>query len=368
MLLACLLMIVVALPVPVRAEREVHVVSIAQGRRPAGDLMAVHQAQVHVDRAGASVVLVLLDRGPVKWLVTWGEDTVLEEVILGGTAPTRSDVYLAGVPLGGADTEGLPVTLDTRGQAFRHLVRDVTARTGSDRLAGFRGMYQAPSDPIVIDALSDDTILRPDYLADRLDPVEDMPAAFRTWVPAALPPPAVALTRMGLTIQEDDGTTRMLPVPGTVPAVLFPTDAVRDPKTGVVYAMTLGGVGYVYQVDPATGQWSVLTDQAEYDGARMILDAPAGRLIMTGAFHRPGEIRIVGLDGTSRGFTLTALRFPGLTDLYDFGNEPAPELVPHLVVGDWVLLVAGDVTAEYRAYAVHLDTRDIRLIRYADGG
>ncbi|MFL4471828.1 hypothetical protein ACERZ8_18805 [Tateyamaria armeniaca] len=141
----------------------------------------------------------------------------------------------------------------------------------------------------------------------------------------------------------------------------------------MIYCMTYGAEGYLYSVDVQTGAWAVVTGLDEYDGAGLLYDPQGQLLITTGAFSRPGEIRIFGLDGSFSSMFIPTTAFPGLTDLFDYGNEHGPPLTPLSYSDGWLLLEAlarrssaNRGAGGYRLYAVQISTREVRLLRFSD--
>jgi len=168
------LVILLALPSILQAEREVHVVSLANGSRDPINLMSIDDAHVHVDRPGQSVVLVLLDRGPLTWHVSYEPDTIIEGVILGGDNPDQSDVYLSTIRFEGAEIEGLPVPLQPQGALFRQMVATVSARANTDGISGFYGAYDAPFDRIVLRDAGSSSAYKIDYLDELVSTKADI--------------------------------------------------------------------------------------------------------------------------------------------------------------------------------------------------
>ena len=126
-------------------------------------------------------------------------------------------------------------------------------------------------------------------------------------------------------------------------------------------------------IDAKTGRWGLIASLNGYDAASLLYDAQTRLLIMTGAFSRPGDIKVIGLDGT--GFTtfVPTANFPGLSDLFDFGNEYGPPLTPHAYADNWLLLEAlGEQSSsdldvrQFRIYAVQIETGEVRLLRYGN--
>ncbi|MDA9207771.1 hypothetical protein N9O61_02680 [Octadecabacter sp.] len=358
------LIVLVWTPLPANAEREVHVVSLVNGRSEPGYVLAVPDTEIYVDRPGKSVTLALIARNPLQWNVSFSEGTLIERIVLGGNGLGETQVSLTGIPMDAARHPDFPVTTQTIGAPFRKLVADLTELAGVDAIQGFYGRYSAPNDPIILSSgLSPIEAFNRDYLSDAVGPLDDVPAEFLDWQSALADTKFVHFDTGGVQL---DGETRF-EVPADVPPILLPQVAVHDPVDGMIYAMSLGGSGYVYRIDTHTGDWAVLVDLNGFDGAQMFFDQAQQRLVLTGAFGRPGEIMVLGLNGMSETFTLPVQMFAGLTDIYDYGRDDPPSLIPLLANGEWVLMLARAPTDEsYRVYALNLANRNIRLLAYHD--
>jgi hypothetical protein len=172
----------------------------------------------------------------------------------------------------------------------------------------------------------------------------------------------------GINLTGPNATTVL---PPNVPGILLPVMGVYDPGSQIIYCITYGAEGYIYSVDVQTKEWSVVTSLNEYDAAGLLYDPRSRVLITTGAFSRPGEIKVFGLDGNRSSSFVPTTDFPGLIDLFDFGNEDGPPLTPLVFSGGWLLLEAlADSNSaypgrgEYRIYAVQIATNQVRLLRF----
>ena len=359
-----------ALTGPVLAERELHVVAVAEGTPDPEDRWQVPVARVLVDRPGRDVTLVLVDRGPLRWEVSLSPGTGLEQIALGGLAPERSELLLEGLPFPGAEAPALPLALSSRGRPFRELVARASALAGREGIDGFVSRQTAGAAPLVVaEAAPGLPRFRLDHPAHLLGQVDDLPAPITG--PITEPPPPAARAEFdtgGLVLWRGEEPLR-LPVPEGLPPPVLPAGAGYDPGAGVIYAMAIGGAGRIYRVEVDSGDWAVLAGLEGYDGAAILPDPAGQRLILTGAFARPGDIRIQPMDGgPAAAFSVPVTAIPGLTDLYDHGNEDAPSLIPVSVAGDWVRLEAtAPGGLAWRHYALNLATRQIRLIGYQNG-
>lgn len=365
-LLVCL---VLGLASPALSDREVHVVAVGQGYRTE-DPYALPEAHVLVDRPGQDVGLVLLDRGALHWRIAATDGTLISEIVLGGPKPETSEVSLTDVPVTGARLAGLPLVFRPVGRDFRHLLDMLADRFGSARISSFRGTHKAGAAQIRLDRVDTTTPgLSRDYLSRQMGRTDDLPPAIRSWLRTGGVESkfTVDLDEVGASLTGPSGTQRF-PIAAHVPAILLPVGGVYDPGSQMIYCVTYGAEGYIYAIDVQTGEWSVVTDMTDYDAATLLFDAKTRQLITTGAFSRPGEIRVIGLNGTRSSVFVPTTAFPGLTDLFDYGNEHGPPLVPLVFSDGWLLAEArrDQVSGPHRLYAVQLATGEVRLLRFTN--
>ena len=168
-----------------------------------------------------------------------------------------------------------------------------------------------------------------------------------------------------MTLVGPDGALRF-EVPLDVPAIFLPVASVYDPGSQMIYGMTYGAEGYLYSVDVRTGAWAVVTSLEGYDAAGLLYDPESHALITTGAFSRSGEIKVFGLDGRRSSVFVPIVDFPGLTDLFDYGNEYGPALQPRVFSRGWLLVEARAPgrAGGVRVYAVHIASGEVRLLRF----
>lgn len=354
------------------AEREVHVVAVGTGFQT-DDLYALPEARVLVDRPGQEVGLVLLDGGEMHWQVEASAGTIISEIIRSGPGAGYSEVSLSGIPMVGVQVSGLPLVFNPWGRDFRELVDMLADKLGTERIHSFQGSHQVREEPVRIDHVDMTTAgLARNYLAQLLGASDDLPPDIRDWIEHGSGGDSFSLAfeESGISLTGPTGT-QQFPVTPHVPDILLPVMGVYDPGSQMIYGITYGGEGYLYSVDTRTGDWAVVTSLDEYDPASLLFDADGRRLITTGAFSRPGEIRIFGLDGSRSSTFIPTTSFPGLTDLFDYGNEHGPPLTPRLFSDGWLLLEAladGDSaypdSGEYRIYAVQVVTGEVRLLRF----
>ncbi|EPX84739.1 hypothetical protein [Salipiger mucosus] len=359
---------------PALAEREVHVVSVGDGHETE-DYYALPEARIMVDRRGVEIGLVLLDNGELHWKIEATTGTIIGEIIRSGPGPRDSEVTLNGIPVAGVQVSGLPLAFRPLGREFRTLVDSVTDIMATERLSSFQGVHKATDVPVRVDYIDTRTAgLTRDYLSQRLGESDDLPPKIRDWDRNRGDSTEFTLVfdENGITLSSPTGTRRFAVAPD-VTDVLLPAAAVYDPGSQMIYCVTYGDEGYLYSVDVQTGSWAVVTNLDEYDAAGLLYDPENRLLIATGAFSRPGEIKIFGLDGSRSSIFIPTTGFPGLTDLFDYGNEHGPPLTPHVFSNGWLLLEAvarggssNPVTGGYRIYAVQVDTGEVRLLHYSN--
>lgn len=356
---------------PAWAERELHVVSVNQGWVAPGDFRNEPQARVIVDRPGSEVILVLLDADKVEWMVETTPGSFIETILLGGDRSRRSRVDLDGIRLSNPHVPALTHVNKPLGRHFRALLSQLSLITGLDRIASFQFAYVALSAGHRVDRFDQgkETLVL-DYLPARLGPAQDLPPALQSWLEGARPEAHhdASFSDTAMTLTDADGT-RVFPVPPGIPIPHLASGACFDPVDEMLYGISIGGQGHLYAVNTRTGAWQVLTSLNGYDGAEVFFDRTGDQFILTGAFSRPGDIRVIARDGRAETIRMGFLRFPGLSDLYDYENEPAPSLRPRAYQDGWLLLEAiedrDQARARQRLYAVHLATEEIRLLKYS---
>jgi hypothetical protein len=354
------------------AEREVHVVAVGKGQ-PSNDVYASPEAHVLVDRPGQDVGLVLLDGGDLSWSIETTAGTIITEIIRSGPSPRDSEISLSGIPVHGAYVPGLPLVFNPWGRDFRKLVDILADRMGTTHIQSFQGAHQSRDLPLRVDQVDATTSgLARDYLSGQLATSSDLPAEFRSWLANGEGESAYSVNfgRTGISLMGPAGTQHFS-ASADVPDILLPITGVYAPGPQMIYGLTYGAEGNLYSVDVKTGEWELVTSLQGYDAASLLYDAGARSLIMTGAFSRPGDIKIIGLDGSRLSIFLPTTAFPGLTDLFDFGNEDGPPLTPRLFADNWLLVEAlGENYGSYpdagqhRIYAVQLETGEVRLLSY----
>lgn len=347
----------------VAAQPEVHVVAVESGFRT-NDFYALPETRVVVNRPGKDVILVLLHGGAMHWRVETTADTFIADIVRSGKDGVPGKVSLSGIPMVAPEIGNLPVPLNPWGRNFRLVVDHLGDMFGTGRLGSFQGMYQAGSQPVQVDQRGASAIgLERDYLSRFLSGTEDLPPAVRDWKEEA-GAPTLAFDTGGVSLTGPEGT-RNFPIPGDVPQILLPVASVHDARSHRIFCVTYGDEGFLYSVDTRSGEWDVVTSLDGYDPSAMLYDDQSDSVILTGAFSRPGAIRLIGMDGNHTSLFIPTTGFPGLTDLFNFGNEYGPPLIPRLYRDGWLLLQARSAHSDAdRRYGVHIATGEVRLLAY----
>ena len=348
-----------------QAETEVHIVAVGRGYQT-DDTFALPEAGVIVDRPGKEVALVLLDGGAVHWHVEATPGTLITDIVRGGRPSKDSKVSFLGVPMDGVGASGLPLVFRPLGRDFRNILGVVTARFGTDRIHGFQGTHRLRGRTLNVDAVDQDALgYRVDYISVRLGQAADLPQDIQDWLAEDQPASNdVSFTNDGVVLNGPDGTSRY-PASADVPDIFLPAAAVHEPSEERVYALSYGGEGYIYAIDTKTGEWSVVTSLNRYDAVGLLYDAANRQFITTGAFSRPGEIRIFDTGGQQDSVFVPTTAFPGLTDLFNYGNEHGPPLTPLVFQDGWLLAEARNSTG-FRIYAIEITSGEVRLLRFQD--
>lgn len=375
-LLACLFL---GFANPVLAEREVHVVAVGVGYQT-DDYYALPEARVLVNRPGQEIGLVLLDGGELHWKIEVTPETIINEIVRSGPSPRDSEVSLSGIPMDGVQVSGLPLVFRPLGRDFRNLVDILADTMGTEHISSFQGAHKVGDETVRVDHV--DTItagLARDYLSQELGASGDLPPRLKNWISNRIENGVgdeeftVAFDKAGLRLTGPAGVRRF-PVTSDVPAILLPVVGVYDPTSETIYCITYGAEGYLYSVDVRSGVWQVVAGLEEYDAAGLLFDRDSRQIFVTGAFSRPGEIRIFGLDGSRSSTFIATTDFPGLTDLFNYGNEHGPPLIPRVFSEGWLLVDAytgregvSPNTGQYRIYGVQVETGAVRLLYFDNG-
>lgn len=385
MLARFLLCLVLVLPFgsPAFADPELHVVGIYEGFERSAGKVHGPRARVILDRPGVEVLLVLSSYGAVRWEVELGRDTRSPTVVIAQLAEDqrRSEVWIDGVELPEPTRMDLPLVYQPEGADFRELVRLVPERFGLPRMSSFSGAYSAPEIAFAVTEVVSDPRYEQDHLRSELRSAP-LPPGLRRLLPPdeAAVVPEVRLTGEGFLTRTPDGREELKVLPLDMPGISWPQGAVRDPATGTLYGVTLGGDGYLFAYHEASDTWRVDRSMNGLDAQGLFLDESGRRLILTLGFIGPAAIAIIDLADEVGGPMQTVElepALPGYSDLYDPGNGPAPALKPVGIDGDALLLIArqddrfggqtAGAEAPWRAYLVDLGTGAVDFVGYEGG-
>ena len=310
------------------AETEIHAVGIYEGYVDELSSFEGGFARIFVDRPEATVVLSLNSHKPVRWIIEATPKTKVENILLHGTEPAASEVFLNGVDFSPQVIEDLGYAFGNEGKVFRSAVKALTSIFEGNSLASFYGSYKAPSEPFLINAIREEPKLKTNYLDEFVRPNE-IPEDLVEFLSknTAKSEPAVRFTYDGFVVIENNAETTIPIAPG-LPQISHPHGATRDKAGGRLFGVTLGGEGFIYQYDLAKQKWSVLSSMKNLNAMTALSDAYHDQLIM-------------GLGQTGTGIALFDLNtsklskvplgsedLSGFSDLYDPENEAIANLIP----------------------------------------
>lgn len=353
---------------------ELHIVGIyePQTDRQSDGSVGRGQVAVHIDRPGRTVALVLGAYDPVRWAVTASPGTDVARIIIGGYESAQSEAILNGEVFDFERAE-LPLAYQAVGVRFQPFHEAAYTLVGLSNADSFSGAYRAPPEGFSITT------------APGVATEEEVNAALfaaardRATLPAGMQAilSGDATSDQGTWEFTDDGflgvdatgTAVRYPVTLDIPDVSWPAGAAHDPENQLVWGITNGGEGFLYEYDIAADRWLVWSMEA-YDAGGLIFDPARNELIASPRGY--GGDNYVRLD--RRGNILSSVsiprdRYPGLINTYDPGNGPAPTLTPLAVEGDLLLLQAAPrwsgLAEEPSAlfYLVDLSTGSVELIR-----
>lgn len=266
---------------------EVHIVGIYEGFTRSDGQIHGPRASLTVDRPGQEVVLVLTNFDPVRWMVEVTPGTRLSAVYLGGQHAARSEILINGLAFPGfIRVLDIPMTYEAKGPKFRDLIKGIEGWTGQANLSSYYGHYTAPAEGIFVSRVdTGNTALLPDPLASKVRPLDAAPPAFRPIVKAQQESPA---ERPQMLRFKQDSVEVTLPGQESetfaysldVPDISWPVGSAYVPGERAVYIVTLGGEGFLYRLDVATGAWRVIRSMEQRDASHMMYDADRNRLLI----------------------------------------------------------------------------------------
>lgn len=378
-------------PPPERGpEEEAYLVGVYEGiTRTMGSIHGP-RALVAVDRPRKPVTLILCSAEPVQWAVTLTPGTALKELRAFGNP--KSEVLVDGapakpIPLGAE----IACPYERKGPAFRRFVGSLKELAGFQQLAGFAGSYTASTSGFILDERTGTAA--PQRVALTVRDASALPAIR---FPADLKDGPGLYDLAGRIVERGvrgDGYGAV-DVPGRderykashdelirtrtkgplaernmirsldAPPLSWPTGIAFDDKRNRVVVVSLGGEGFLYELDLASEKWRVIASMRNRDVAGLFYERSSDRL-----WARQGDSLIaISADGAiDRQLSLNLDKAPGLRDFIDDQDRGAVVRLAAAENGKAVLVAssqAGENRA-YRIYLVDLASGDVELTAFA---
>lgn len=331
---------------PVFAKNEeLHLVGIYEPgiRREVGGDYVLPGVVVRVDRPGKRVSLVLGSYDAVRWLIEPSKGTTISDIHLTGYRATRSEAFVDGkrfaAEIGSTDAWAYKM------ESSRFDMFEVAAlkMTGAPRVASFHGSYQAPAAGISITSAPGlpTAAERAAALKRKSLRVNDLPASFKAAL-GLLPASRKSLGHWVFNSQGFFGTTgtkkpQMHRAPIEMPEISWPSGVGFDAKRGIVYGVSSGASGYLYRYDIARDKWKAWSLRGRGIGGLIYDDR--GILIATPGISGPLSFYVLTTTGQVRTtITFRPSDFPGLSHIYDPGNDPTPRFYPLAMSGSRLLV------------------------------
>lgn len=353
---------------------EVHMIGIyeAQEIRTKTGAFKRSEVDVHVDRPGKSVALVIASHTAVRWLITTSPGTKVTRVLFSSNHARRTEVTLNGQPAN-AELVNLPLAYKPRGKNFHDFHETAAQLTGMPNAHSFQGAYKAPKHGFYVVA------------APGLPTRAELQAEINK---SALPRNALspklraALTSdvstlrgkwnfgaKGFTGVNSTGTAVHYDLSLNVPEVSWPVGAAHDPKNQILWGVTLGGEGFLYEYNIPQKRW-LAWSMNNIDVGGLIFDPDTNRLIATPGQHfNRGFLVMDRQANVISQFQISQSDFPGLIDASGSGSGRAPALKP-LAIDNGKLLVRAQFGLNQRnishndlLYLIDLNTRQVSYVR-----
>ena len=163
------------------------------------------------------------------------------------------------------------------------------------------------------------------------------------------------------------------PVSLDVPRISWSSGVAYDPSNNMLYGVSLGGEGFLYSYDIDVNKWTVLASMDGHDAHGLLFEPEKNRWVMAGVWKNLTTPMIATYD-VKHGLRVTQIpldALSGVTDIYDRGNGPGPDLRPMAIDGNKVLAIAtppehfrgrGDV--KWRAYQIDVTNGNVALVGY----
>ncbi len=318
-------------------DRELHLISVYQGRTRTDGKIHGGKATVKVDRPGKTVTLVLSSYESITWSITATPETKLAKVILGGyhrqAAAGLDDkvVLVNAFHEGGQSQQRLYHAYDVQSSTFRRLVREVNGLTGLE-ISSFQGLNSA-QEPFLIDRVLDDPRIKLDY--PRPTPKADLPKLEFT---------ALHLTP-GAHPHSQQASYGEFTLQGPKEETLKPVGEIRslaiDPDTKTYYGLTMHELVTLDMGKRKTEKVEESLDVPRLSWPRCLtFDAKRKRLIVVGdnllyAFT-PAEKKWVVLTEIERPLGYAGIGYDAASDMFyalatSFGGEGREMPVIHKI-------------------------------------
>ncbi|MGB3242959.1 MAG: hypothetical protein WBB25_00375 [Sulfitobacter sp.] len=304
------------------AERELHVVGLYEGLTKTEGRVHGPIAHVRVVRPGAKVTLVLLSYDAIRWHVDASPDTEIEAVLLSNHGDRVSEVRLDGSVFEAARIRrDLPRPRATSGPNFRKLVDILTKDEGFTRLDSFSGAYSAPRKPFwIISTFPNDPKLGSDPLENTASGLRDLPQSLQLALDQPHGPESqLRFASEGMYLTKTAVTEVFIPASLDVPKISWLMGSVYVASQNAAYAVTLGGEGYLYQIDLAAKKWSVVRSMENFDASGLFYDPARKRLLMLG---NDGVIEYDFTRKATQKLPINLKDFPGIRDLPRIPGHP----------------------------------------------
>lgn len=324
---------------------ELHLVGIYEPHndRQSDGSVGRGQVAVHIDRPGRTVALVLGSYDPVRWAVTASPDTDVARIIIGGHGSAQSEAVLNG-DVFDYDRAELPLTYRAEGIRFQPFHEAAYTLVGLTNADSFNGAYRAPPEGFSI-TTAPGVATQEEVNAALFAAARDratLPAGMQAILSGHTTPDQGTweFTSDGFLGIDATGAAVRYPVTLDVPDVSWPMGAAHDPENQLIWGISSGGEGYLYEYDIAADLWLAWSVNG-YDAGGLIFDPVRNHLIATPGWNsREGYVRLDRQANIISSVSIPPDSYPGLINMYDPGNGPAPTLVPLAVEGDLLLVQA----------------------------
>lgn len=301
-------------------------------------------SQVHINRPGSKVLLVLSSYEKVSWQVSASPGTTISGIIVSGhypptlTTSVQTRVYLS----------KLPYAYKTDNANFARLLEQLNTLFGVNRIDAFQGSYRIPG-KIQIASLSQN---RPDLTLTGGAPQKSsanftfkLLATDCSSAPWSLRGPQgkatkalshgkFACTQSGQSIfrlsgndllvtNSKTGQSSTAQLPDNFPRFSWPMDIAHDSRRNLITVVTLGGEGFLYRYDVNKRAWIDYRSLKNIDIYSLTYDRTTDRYV---AWTDRGELLFISGDGSALFSKKVLPLLEGFGRLYDSGNSQVPRV------------------------------------------